>query len=137
MKRVLALAAVGLAAVALYAAVAPAGQQAVTPRQFNALSAKVTKLSKKLTATTNELVALENCFNAVGVAAFGDEQGQTQGYVYVDSGGNDFLTTALDLTDAAHAQAFAVVTNSTCASALNGGKKKAAVHLRAPAHTRK
>ena len=37
MKRFLALAVVAIAAVALYATSAPAGQQAVTPGQFNAL----------------------------------------------------------------------------------------------------
>ncbi len=44
MKRILAVALAALAAVALYAATAPAGQQAVTPKQFAALSKRVTKL---------------------------------------------------------------------------------------------
>ena len=46
MSRVLAVALVALAAVALYAATAPAGQQAVTPKQFNALKSRVAKLEK-------------------------------------------------------------------------------------------
>jgi outer membrane lipoprotein-sorting protein len=46
MKRVLAVALVALAAVALYATTAPAGQQAVTPKQFSALQKRVTTLEK-------------------------------------------------------------------------------------------
>src|SRR6266571_6855829 len=46
MKRVLAVALAALAAVALYAATAPAGQQAVTPKQFAALAKRVAKLEK-------------------------------------------------------------------------------------------
>jgi hypothetical protein len=46
MTRVLAVAMVALAAVALYAATAPAGEQAVTPKQFAALQKRVTKLEK-------------------------------------------------------------------------------------------
>ncbi len=46
MRRVLVLAAVALAAVAVYAATAPAGQQAVTPKQFAALSKRVKALEK-------------------------------------------------------------------------------------------
>jgi hypothetical protein len=46
MRRVLVLAAVALAAVAVYAATAPAGQQAVTPKQFSALSKRVKALEK-------------------------------------------------------------------------------------------
>ncbi len=46
MTRILAVALAALAAVALYAATAPAGQQAVTPKQFSALAKRVTKLEK-------------------------------------------------------------------------------------------
>jgi hypothetical protein len=46
MKRVLVLAVVALAATALYVATAPAGQQAVTPKQFNALNKRVKALEK-------------------------------------------------------------------------------------------
>jgi hypothetical protein len=46
MRRVFVLAAVAIAAVALYAATAPAGQQAVTPKQFSALKKRVAKLEK-------------------------------------------------------------------------------------------
>jgi hypothetical protein len=44
MRRVLVVAMVAVAAVALYAATAPAGQQAVTPKQFAALSKRVKAL---------------------------------------------------------------------------------------------
>ena len=46
MTRALIVAATAVAAVSLYAATAPAGQQAVTPKQFAALSKRVTKLEK-------------------------------------------------------------------------------------------
>src|SRR5947209_2252291 len=46
MKRVFVIAMVALAAVALYAATAPAGQQSVTPQQFSALSKRVKALEK-------------------------------------------------------------------------------------------
>ena len=46
MSRIIAVAVVAFAAVALYAATAPAGQQAVTPKQFNALKNRVAKLEK-------------------------------------------------------------------------------------------
>jgi hypothetical protein len=46
MRRVLVVAVVAIAAVALYVATAPAGQQAVTPKQFSALTKRVAKLEK-------------------------------------------------------------------------------------------
>lgn len=46
MKRVLVVATAALAAVVLYTTSAPAGQQAVTPKQFKALGTRVTKLEK-------------------------------------------------------------------------------------------
>ena len=56
MKRFLALVATAVAAVALYAATAPAGQQAVTPGQFNALKKQVTKLRSDLNTVTTVMV---------------------------------------------------------------------------------
>jgi hypothetical protein len=47
MARVLAVALVALAAVALYATTAPAGQQAVTPKQFAALQKRVKTLETR------------------------------------------------------------------------------------------
>ena len=46
MRRVVVIAAVALAAVVLYTTTAPAGQQAVTPAQFAALTKRVKKLEK-------------------------------------------------------------------------------------------
>ena len=56
MKRLLALVATAGIAVALYATTAPAGQQAVTPAQFNALKKQVTKMQK----TVKDLTAIAN-----------------------------------------------------------------------------
>ena len=57
MKRVLAVALVAIAAVTLYAATAPAGQQAVTPKQLAALTKRV-----KVLETDNK-----NIKNAIGI----------------------------------------------------------------------
>ena len=66
MTRVLAVAVVALAAVALYAATAPAGQQAVTPKQFSALQKRVKTLE-----TTNKQI-----IQALGIiVACGFDQG--------------------------------------------------------------
>jgi hypothetical protein len=46
MRRVLALAVIVFAVVSLYATTAPAGEQAVTPKQFSALQKRVVKLEK-------------------------------------------------------------------------------------------
>ena len=125
MNRGLVIVAAVVVVVALYAVTATAGGQAVTPKQFKALSKKVTTLQR-------EVAALENCLQAIPVAQFGDDRNHTEGYVYdTTSPSAEFLTTALDVTDAAHASAWAVVTNSTCASALNGGRKATSFHFRA------
>jgi hypothetical protein len=66
MTRVLAVALVALAAVALYATTAPAGQQAVTPKQFGALQKRV----KTLEADEKQIV------DAIGlIVACGFDQG--------------------------------------------------------------
>jgi hypothetical protein len=52
MRRVLVVAVVAIAAVALYVTTAPAGEQAVTPKQFAALQKRVTKLEK----TNNDII---------------------------------------------------------------------------------
>jgi hypothetical protein len=61
MTRVLVVAAIALAAVVVYAATAPAGQQAVTPKQFNALAKRVTKLEKDDKDLTNVLAIVVAC----------------------------------------------------------------------------
>ena len=125
MKRVLAVAAAGLAAVAIYATVAPAGQQAVTPRQFAALSSKVNTLSKKLNALTREVAAFEGCVRALGVAEYGDPNGNF-GYLYDTSTGSSIYTTALDVVPSGQTPpAWALITpDSQCASAFNSAKAK-------------
>jgi hypothetical protein len=91
MKRLLALVVTALVAVALYAATAQSGQEAVTPAQFRALSAKVTKARKDLDATIG---VLATCVMGTAVPI-----SRYSGYVAADSAGNTFVTTALDLTD--------------------------------------
>jgi hypothetical protein len=61
MTRVLAVVVVALAAVALYAATAPAGEQAVTPKQFTALQKRVTKLEKDNKQIIDALGIIVHC----------------------------------------------------------------------------
>ena len=63
MRRVLVVAVVALAAVALYAATAPAGQQAVTPKQFSALTKRVKTLERD-----NKL--LKEAIGLIGLCVF-------------------------------------------------------------------
>lgn len=122
MKRFLAVAAVALAAVAVYATVAPAGSETVTPRQFSALSKKVTSLSKKLTTVTRELAGLESCMGAGGIGQYGDPNGSF-GYLYDTSTGSSIYTTALDVVPNADADVFALITDAQCAAVFNGSSK--------------
>jgi hypothetical protein len=61
MKRALVVALVAFAAVALYSTTAPAGQQAVTPKQFAALQKRVAKLEKDEKDITDALVFVIAC----------------------------------------------------------------------------
>ncbi len=61
MKRALVVALVALAIVALYATTAPAGQKAVTPKQFAALQKSVAKLEKDDKDLTDALVFVIAC----------------------------------------------------------------------------
>ena len=61
MKRLLALVAAAGLAVALYAATATGGQQAVTPKQFNALKKQVAQLQKDVKVLTNIAAATDAC----------------------------------------------------------------------------
>jgi hypothetical protein len=90
MKRLLALVGTALVAVALYAATAQSGQEAVTPKQFAALSKKVTSLKKDVDAIGTVLVS---CVMGTAVPI-----SRYTGYVAADSSGNTGITTALDLT---------------------------------------
>ena len=126
MKRLIAAAAIGLVAVALYAVTASGTPQAVTPRQFAALSKKVTALTKTVNNLRNELATVENCAfdTAVPVAQFGIPN-SNEGYVYQNTDNSLELQTALDVSAVASAQGWFLSTSTTCANAINGGKKTA------------
>lgn len=135
MKRVLVVAAIALAAVALYAATAPAGQQAVTPGQFAALSKKVAKLRKDVDTLGTVLV---NCvmYHAYSVKEYGGLS--NEGYAYQFPDGHIGLETALDLappTDTNTAWYLAV--EPQCAAQINsGGRTLAAIFRSTQAHAR-
>jgi hypothetical protein len=130
MKRFIAVAAVCLAAVGLYAAVAPAGQQSVTPRQFAALSKKVTKLQKDFNSLKS-IVATCTLNQAVPVAQFGNPAGN-EGYAYQNPDNSLELQTALDVSVSTAAQGWFLSTTTDCANAINSGKgKKVLAGLRA------
>jgi hypothetical protein len=95
MKRLLALVATAGLAVALYAATATGGQQAVTPAQFNALKKQVAAMKKDVTDLKG---FINNCIGVVGVTRFGGT-GTTAGYHYKQPDGSEILTSALDVTD--------------------------------------
>jgi hypothetical protein len=61
MKQVLVVAVVALAAVALYATSAPAGEQAVTPKQFTALSKRVKALEQDNKDIKSALIVIIGC----------------------------------------------------------------------------
>jgi hypothetical protein len=69
MKRVLAVALVAVAAVTLYAATAPAGQQTVTPKQFAALSKRVKTLETDNKNLKDFAVAVITCVFDKGAVA--------------------------------------------------------------------
>jgi len=90
MKRLLAFVVTALVAVALYAATAQSGQEAVTPAQFRALSAKVTKVRKDLDAT---LTVLVQCVMGTAIPIT-----QYNNYAALDANNQLFKRTGLDLT---------------------------------------
>ena len=113
MKRLLALIAVAGLAVALYAATATGGQQAVTPAQFKALKAQVTKIQKDVNTLKG---FVSSCIGVVGVARFG---GGTAGYHYKQPDGSEILTSAIDVTEQGETPSALLATiNSQCVSAL-------------------
>jgi hypothetical protein len=61
MRRALVVAVVAIAAVALYVTTAPAGEQAVTPKQFAALQKRVTKLEKTNKDIVDVLGVIATC----------------------------------------------------------------------------
>lgn len=68
MKRLLALVLAALVAVSLYAVAAPAGQQAVTPKQFSALTKRVKKLEADDKLLTAFAGLLATCLDKGAVA---------------------------------------------------------------------
>jgi hypothetical protein len=97
---------------ALYATTAPAGQQAVTPAQFNALKKRVAADEKKIKDIEG---VLGTCFNGAVPAA------RYTGYVGVDSQNNPIVTTALDVTDQGDQPTmFLLDIGSACAQAIGG-----------------
>ena len=69
MKRLLVVAMIVIAAVSLYAATAPAGEQAVTPKQFTALQKRVAKLEKDDKNLLDAVIFVLSCgFNKGAVA---------------------------------------------------------------------
>jgi hypothetical protein len=69
MRRVLVVAVVALAAVALYVATAPAGQQAVTPKQFSALTKRVKALENQAKDLEDFAFAVVTCVFDKGAIA--------------------------------------------------------------------
>ena len=101
MRRFLMLVGVAAVAGAMYVAAASGSQQAKGPtlKQFKALKAQVTTLSKKLKTTQNDLDALAVVYvhcslpSEVGIAQKG---GSTFGYNFTPAVGSPTFTTALD-----------------------------------------
>ena len=123
MKRFIAIAAVGLVAVAIYAVTASGTPQVVTPKQFTALSKKVAKLQKDF--NTLKTLVITCAFNeAVPVAQFGNPPAN-EGYDYHNPDNSAELETALDVSATSSAQGFFLNTTSACATAINAGKKAA------------
>jgi len=116
MQRVLLVAAVALALVAVHAVSAPAGGQAVTPKQVAALTKRVKTLEGKVRT-------LERCslVQAIPFLRRGgpDEAG---GYVYQPPTGSQELVGALDFADITReADGWLLITNTRCATLINSG----------------
>jgi hypothetical protein len=137
MKRFLLLVGVAVVAAAMYVAASPASQQAKAPtaKQFAALKKQVANLSKKLTTlkaeensvkalVTAETVVLADCAQvAVPINQFGDGVNQTEGYHYLlpSAPTHEIITTAIDATDPADANALWIVGGgSACGTDING-----------------
>jgi outer membrane murein-binding lipoprotein Lpp len=115
MKRLFAVVAIGLVAVATYALAAPAGRQAVTPVL---LAKKVNKLSKTVSRLNRRLNQLESCLHADPVIRPG---GAAQGYLYRNADSSVQTRTAIDFTDNGNrAYTWVLTTTSGCATVLNG-----------------
>ena len=148
MKRFLMLVGVAVVAAAMYVAASPASQKqssSVSPKQFKALKAEVTRLSAKVTALNKESKAvvgvLAACMQgALPINQFGDNTvAQTEGYNYSQpSGAGNFLTTALDVTASSDTGALWITGstgNNNCQTVLGGfGFQKAAARAGVQLH---
>jgi hypothetical protein len=126
LKRLVIVLAAALAAVAIYAVTAPAGQQ-TSSSQLISLSKRVTALEKKTKLLTQRL----NCLNTYApLTAYGDSQNGTEGYLYKPQNTTTpAVTTAVDFTaqnDTADANV-AVVKASCIGSAKLSFSKVAAL----------
>src|SRR5947208_3342048 len=68
MTRALIIVAIAIGAVSLYVTTAPAGQQAVTPKQFTALTKRVTKLEKDNKLLLGFAGVVATCLDKAAVA---------------------------------------------------------------------
>ena len=116
MKRVFVVAAAALAIVAVHAVSAPAGGQAVTPKQ-------VAALTKRVKALEGKVRTLERCalVQAIPFVRRGgpDEAG---GYLYQKPTGGQELVGGLDFADiATEREGWLLLTNTKCATLINSG----------------
>ena len=125
MKRLVVLCVTALAAVAIYAVAAPAGQEtssASIDRRVKTLEGKV----KKLESGNKTLQTRLNCIRQfVGLTVFGDPA-RGFGYLYRNPDTNVVVTTGLDFTDQGQAASVNV-------PAINEGCIQRALFARAPA----
>ena len=114
MKRLVAVLAVALVAVSTYAVTAPAGPQAVTPRQFNALVKRVARDERTIKNLTTQLACIKTFapLTVYGIPS------QGVGYLYSPGvGQNVAITTAVDETEQGGQPSFRVpIVNASCAS---------------------
>ena len=116
MQRVLLVAAVALALVAVHAVSAPAGGQAVTPKQ-------VAALTKRVKALEGRVRMLERCalVQAIPFVRRGgpDDSG---GYLYRNPSGGQQLVGAIDFADiSSEREGWLLLTNTKCATLINSG----------------
>jgi hypothetical protein len=116
MKRVLVVAALALALVAVHAVSAPAGGQSVTPKQ-------VAQLTKRVKVLEGQVRTLQRCtlVQAIPFLRRGgpDESG---GYLYRTPGGSQELDGALDFADiSSERDGWLLITNTKCATLINSG----------------
>ena len=116
MKRVLVVAAVALALVAVHAVSAPAGGQSVTPKQVAALTKRVKTLEGKVRT-------LERCalVQAIPFLRRGGPD-ETGGYLYQNPAGGQQLVGALDFADiSSERDGWLLITTTKCATLINSG----------------